>query len=237
MKLIFILLAFFNLYGCVDPPVQDRQQKAFSGLAAKELKVGFLIIDGVYNSELMAPYDVFHHTVFHAEPAMRVFTVGRTKDPVLTFEGIRIIPDYALSESPAMDVLVVPSAKHNMDTDLEDEDLISFVKEKGSGAAFVMSLCDGAFLLAKAGLLANRHSTTFPSDIDPFRKMFPDLEVHEEVSFVHDGPVITSAGGAKSYDAALYLVELLYGKKVADGVGEGICIDWDLQQIAHFVAD
>jgi transcriptional regulator GlxA family with amidase domain len=57
--------------------------------------------------------------------------------------------------------------------------------------------------------------------------------VHEGVSFVHDRKMITSAGGAKSYDPALYLVELLYGKKAADGIGKGLVIDWDLTMIKH----
>jgi transcriptional regulator GlxA family with amidase domain len=53
------------------------------------------------------------------------------------------------------------------------------------------------------------------------------LQVHENVSFVHDRVAITSAGGAKSYDAALYLSELLYGKTVAIAIGKGLVIDWE----------
>lgn len=63
--------------------------------------------------------------------------------------------------------------------------------------------------------------------------MFPKLIVHEDVSFVHDQNLITSAGGAKSYDPALYLVEMLYGKNAADGVAAGLVIDWDAESIPH----
>ena len=51
------------------------------------LAVGFLIVDGVYNTELTAPYDIFHHSVFHTEPGMRVFTIGPDRSPVTSFEA------------------------------------------------------------------------------------------------------------------------------------------------------
>ncbi|MGB3465417.1 MAG: DJ-1/PfpI family protein, partial [Cyclobacteriaceae bacterium] len=203
------------------------------------LNVGFLIVDGVYNSELIAPYDIFQHTIFHTQPGMSVFTIAPNADTVTTFEGLKIIPDYAISDKnyPKIDVLVVPSAEHSMDTDLENESLISFVKKTGKEADYVVSLCDGAFVLAKAGLVDNKESTTFPSDVDRYRKTFPQLKVHEGVSFVHDGNLLTSVGGAKSYDVSLYLVHLLYGEKAAIGVGKGLVIDWKLSDYEYITVN
>lgn len=199
----------------------------------KVLNVAFLILNGTYNSELVAPMDILHHTVFHTEKGMKVFTVGPSLDPITTFEGLKIIPDYAYTSDtlPAIDVLVVASAEHSMDSDLEDETLINFVRSTGKNAQYVMSLCDGAFVLAKAGLVDGKESTTFPSDIDRYAKTFPQLKVHKGVSFVHDGKLITSVGGAKSYDPALYLSELLYGNKSARGIAGGLVIDWDINDI------
>jgi transcriptional regulator GlxA family with amidase domain len=199
------------------------------------LNAAFLIVDGVYNSELIAPMDVLQHTIFHNQFGVKVFTVAPSKKPITTFEGLRILPDYSfVSDSlPAIDILIVPSAEHSMTSDLEDTDLINFVKASGKKALYVMSLCDGAFVLAKAGLLDTYHCTTFPGDIQKFKEVFPQLSVHEEVSFVHDTRMITSSGGAKSYDPALYLVQLLYGKKAADGIGKGLVIDWNLNEVKH----
>ena len=84
-----------------------------------------------------------------------------------------------------------------------------------------------------SGLLDNVASTTFPSDIGKYRQMFPQLDVREKVVFVHDGKYITSAGGARSFDAALYICELLYGKKVARQLAEGLVIDWDLEKVEY----
>lgn len=230
---IFILALVF---GCQAPKEQEEVVQAVEVYKAENepdetLNIGILAINGVYNSELMAPYDIFQHTIFHTHKGMKVFIVSPTQETIKTFEGIRIVPDYDFENVPEIDVLVVPSAEHNMDTDLEDDNLISFVKEKGAAAKYIMSLCDGAFILAQAGLLDGLRCTTFPSDIDRFKETFPHLDVRRDISFVHDGKAITSAGGAKSYDPALYLVEYLYGKKAAVGVGNGLVIDWKLEEI------
>jgi transcriptional regulator GlxA family with amidase domain len=100
-----------------------------------------------------------------------------------------------------------------------------------------VSLCDGAFGLAAAGLLDGLESTTFPGDVEAYRARFPQQVVHAGVSFVHDGRAITSAGGAKSYDPAMYLCEMLYGVDVARGIGRGMVIDWDVAQVQHVVVE
>jgi len=201
--------------------------------SGEPLNVGFLTLEGVYNSELMAPWDIFHHTVFHTTPGMRVFTVGREKGPVETFEGLRVAVEYALEDAPRIDVLVVPSARHSMDTDLQDDRLIEWVRTRGRAARYVLSVCDGAFVLAAAGLLDGRLCTTFPGDIAALRERYTGLRVVDGVSFVADGTVITGAGGVLSYDPALYLVETIYGEKVAHGVGRGMALDWDVQKTRH----
>lgn len=205
----------------------------------KSFNAAFLIIDGVYNSELMAPYDIFQHTIFHTDGGINVFTVNETMDTVTTFEGLKLIPHYSFDspDLPEIDILVVPSAEHNMDSDLENEKLIKWVADIGSKSDYVMSLCDGAFVLAKAGLVSGKESTTFPTDIQKYREAFPELTVHENVTFVHDGNLLTSAGGAKSYDVSLYLVNHLYGDKVAKGVGRGLVIDWDVNDYAFVRVD
>lgn len=218
------------LGGCGDPGEAPPQAPEDG---ERPLQVAFLVVDGVYNSELFAPLDVFHHTVFHTEPGMEVWLVGRTMRPVTSFEGQRIEVDHTLASAPEIDVLVVPSAEHSMDSDLEDAALIDWVRERGGSADYVVSLCDGAFVLAAAGLLEGRVCTTFPGDIEAFRERFPALDVREDVLFVRDGPAITSAGGAQSYAPAMHLVEVLYGLEAARGVGRGLVIDWDVAAVPH----
>jgi len=206
----------------------DRLETSSDLPTDRPLNVGFLIVDGVYNTELTAPYDLFHHTVFHTgdRPGMEVFTVAPTGETVTTFEGLRIVPHYVFADAPSIDVLVVPSAEGSMSHDLENEVLIGWVREVGGRARHVVSLCDGAFVLAKAGLLADHAVTTFPGDQDAFARMFPELDLRREVSFVHDRRMLTSEGGAKSFDVAMYLIHHLYGQETAEGVGRGLIIPW-----------
>jgi transcriptional regulator GlxA family with amidase domain len=237
----FLLVLFVVIFWSCKTGDNGRQltsSQLVAVMPTQQLNAAFLVVDGVYNSELVAPMDVLHHTIFHHDKGIRVFTVAQNRDTVTTFEGLRLHPDYAYSTDslPAIDILVVPSAKHSMDTDLKNKALIDFVRKAGRSSAYIMSLCDGAFVLATAGLLDTYECTTFPGDVERFRKTFPQLSVHENISFVHDRKVITSAGGAKSYDPALYLVELLYGKKAADGIAKGLVIDWDVSQVKHLTA-
>jgi len=170
---------------------------------------------------------------------MNVFTVANTDKAITTFEGMRVLPDYNyLKDSlPKIDILVVPSAEHHLDSDLEDTAMIDFVKRVDKEATYITSHCDGAFVLAKAGVLKGRVSTTFPSDIDKMSTMFPELDIRKNVLFVHDGKYITSAGGAKSFEAALYLCEFLYGKEVAKSLAGGLVIDWNVDKVPHLIVE
>lgn len=238
--LVFLLLAVVGLT-CRNPESSEApglSVSSFPDLVEGRYNVAFLIMDGVYNTELTAPFDIFQHTIFRDSiQAMNTFLVANTLDPIRTFEGIRLLPDFNYLEDslPRIDILVVPSAEHHLDTDLEDEALINFVKEVDREAQFITSHCDGAFVLAKAGLLDQSVCTTFPADVDQMREMFPLLDIRENVLFVHDGKYITSAGGAKSFEAALYLCELLYGTAVARRLAQGLVIDWKLEEIPHLV--
>ncbi|HEX9637869.1 MAG TPA: DJ-1/PfpI family protein [Acidobacteriota bacterium] len=195
--------------------------------------IGFLVLPGVYNSELMAPYDVFDHLRFRIEDAPQVFTVAPAPGAIRTFEGLHLLPHYTFENAPPIDLLVVPSAEHNMDSDLENANLIGWVRRTGARARLLLSLCDGAFLLAQAGLLDELEATTFPGDQDRFAQMFPRVQLQRGISFVHDGKAVTSVGGAKSYDAALYLVEQLYGRAAAERIATGLVIDWKLSALKY----
>ena len=219
---------------------KNKIKKHTVNLIPDAYNVGFLIMDGVYNTELTAPYDIFQHTQYREGiKQMNVFTVAKTKDVVRSFEGLRMIPDFAYSEDsiPHIDILVVPSAEHHLDSDLEDTQMIDWVRRIGHDATYVTSHCDGAFVLAKAGLLNDQVSTTFPSDIQKMRDMFPKLDIRSDNLFVHDDKYITSAGGAKSFEAALYLCEYLYGKKIAESIAKGLVIDWNLEEVSHLIIE
>lgn len=239
-NLIFYTALAMALLGCQTQPEskENSEQRVLPELKENRYNVAFLIMDGVYNTEFTAPFDIFQHTQYRENiKAMNTFTVANTLEPITSFEGIRILPDYDYTqdELPKIDILVVPSAEHHLDSDLRDTVMLNFVKKVDKQALFMTSHCDGAFVLAKAGLLDNVASTTFPSDIGTYKKMFPHLDVKDSVLFVHDGKYITSAGGAKSFEAALYLAELLYGDAIAQSLAGGLVIDWNVTRVPRFI--
>lgn len=252
MKYTYLFLILLSGYACDQDPEQVKQNskvqkkkvektafaKAKPTLDSTRYNVAFLIMDGTFNTELTAPFDIFQHTIYRKNiKAMNVFTVANTLDPIKTFEGMYLLPDYDYTQEniPKIDILVIPSAAHHLDTDLDDEVMISFVQAVDKEALFMTSHCDGAFVLAKASLLEGKVATTFPSDIDTMRDTFPSLDIRKEVLFVHDGKYITSAGGAKSFEAALYLAEHLYGPEIARSLADGLVIDWNLDEVPHLV--
>lgn len=246
MKFIYILpILLITLCSCqenntaVKKEVITEKARVLPELNPKNYNVAFLIMQGTFNTEFTAPFDIFQHTKYRENiKAMNTFTVANTLEPITTFEGVRILPDYDYTKDdlPKIDILVVPSAEHSMDSDLKDTLMLDFIKKIDKTALYMTSHCDGAFLLAKAGILDSVASTTFPSDVENYRNMFPNLNIKDNVLFVHDGKYITSAGGAKSFEAALYLCEVLYGKEITKSLAKGLVINWDLAKVPHLTA-
>tara|TARA_R110002051_G_scaffold56554_2_gene105240 strand:- start:16859 stop:17602 length:744 start_codon:yes stop_codon:yes gene_type:complete len=243
MKFIHVLpICLLTLFSCQEKKTTPEKEaileetRVMPELNLESYNVAFLIMDGTFNTEFTAPFDIFQHTKFRKGiKAMNTFTVANTLEPITTFEGVRILPDYDYTKDtlPKIDILVVPSAEHSMDSDLKDTVMLDFIKKVDKTALYMTSHCDGAFPLAKAGILDSVASTTFPSDVENYKKMFPNLNIKDNVLFVHDGKYITSAGGAKSFEAALYLCEVLYGEEIAKSLAKGLVIDWDLGNVPH----
>ncbi len=243
MKNLLLSCIIIFLSACSEKKASEDNQKTIErrlpAIHPNRYNTAFLIMDGVYNTEFTAPFDIFQHTQYREGiKAMNTFSVANTLEPITSFEGIRILPDFDYTQDsiPKIDILVVPSAEHHLNTDLKDTVMLNFVKKVAKDALFVTSHCDGAFVLAKARLLDEVASTTFPSDVPTYKEMFPQLSVKDSVLFVHDGKFITSAGGAKSFEAALYLCEYLYGTEIAQSIAGGLVIDWNLEDVPKFIA-
>ncbi len=232
LRILFVPTFLLIIASCSQQTSEEQSNievRPKPELQKENYNVAFLITDGTYNTEFTAPWDIFHHVRFRdVDKGMNLFTVSNTNDPITTFEGLKIQPDYNFltEEIPHIDILVIPSAEHHLDSDLEDKKLVSFVKKTAEKATWVTTHCDGSFLLAKTGLLDGIHCTTFPADIDAMKALFDGPIVEDSVLFIQDMKYLTSAGGAKSFEASLYLFDLLYGKDVSQELAEGMVLDW-----------
>jgi transcriptional regulator GlxA family with amidase domain len=183
------------------------------------ITVGILLMDKPFITELAGPLDVYHHV-----PAdrLRVLIVSDTDREQVTYEGLPFRANVTIDNAPKLDVLVVPSGAGSLDADQKNERVIAWLKKVAPEAKFITSHCEGAFLLAAAGLLDNRDATTFPTDTDALQAKFPTCRVRKDQRIVIDGNVITSAGGLASYEASLYVVEQLFGRDQAINIGAAL---------------
>jgi transcriptional regulator GlxA family with amidase domain len=201
------------------------------------LTAGVVALDQVYNTELVAPYDVLEHTYYRDSTRfVAPFVVSPDGDPVTTFEGIEVAAHYSFDDAPPIDVLVVPSTGNSLDADLQNERFLRWLGETARAAEYVVSVCYGGLPLAATGVLDGRQATTFPSAQDQMAEQFPAVTVRRDVRFVVDGTYVTSVGGARSYEPALYLVDRLYGTETARSIADGLVLPWDLEAIPHAVA-
>lgn len=187
----------------------------------EELTVGILVFDGFLTSEVTAPMEVFARAAAEGSIRFEPHLIAAEKKTVVSEEGVTILPDLDFARAPRLDVLVVPSA-FAMEKHLADERLVGFIREKAAQAEYVASNCAGAFLLGKAGLLDGRQVTTYIGGAEELQKMFPKARVVDDRHVVNDGNLVSSIGGAASYEATLTLLEKIGGSDLADTVAEAI---------------
>lgn len=186
---------------------------------SKPIIVGILLLNKPYITEFAGPLDVYHHV-----PAdkLKVFIISDTEKEMVTYEGMPFRANYTIKNAPKIDVLVIPSGAGSLDVDPKNTKVINWIKEVARDAKFITSHCEGAFLLGEAGLLNNKEATTFHSDIPALEVRYPSCRVQKDRRIVVDGNLITSAGGLASYEAALYVVEKLFGKDQATTVAKAL---------------
>jgi transcriptional regulator GlxA family with amidase domain len=240
----FALLGVLVLGACQSPPddpaptPETEAKRVDQALASDSvLTAGFVALDRVYNTELVAPYDVFEHTFYRDSTRfIAPFVVSPDGAPVQTFEGLRVGAHYSFETAPPIDVLVVPSTSTSRDADLENERVLRWLEETARDAEYVISVCYGAFPLVATGLLDGRQVTTFPGAQDELADRFPSVTVRRDARVVVDGKYVTSVGGARSYEPALYLVDRLYGRETARSIASGLVLPWNPDDIPHVVA-
>lgn len=194
--------------------------------------VGIYIFDNVEVLDFAGPYEVFTTAsrVFNktasslTHPPFEVFTIGKTKQSIYARAGLKLHPDYSITSHPTPDLLLIPGGV--VTKEMEDIDVIAWIKSTASSTPITASICTGAFLLAKAGLLEGKASTTHWEDIDDLRALFPTLHVKENMRWVDENSIVTSAGISAGIDMSLHLVERLMGRELALDTARQMEFDW-----------
>jgi len=177
--------------------------------------LAILIFTDVEVLDFCGPFEVFSVANRFVEPAaFNVFTVAEQSGPVIARNGLSVNPHCCLADCPTPHILLVPGGQGTR-IEMRNPDFIEWIRRTGSAAEFVLSVCTGALLLAKAGLLDGLEATTHHGSIDLLRQEAPRTIVHSDRRFVDNGRVICSAGIAAGIDMSLHVVAKLLGDEVA----------------------
>jgi len=197
----------------------------------KTLHVGILVFPEVEVLDFAGPFEVFSVASRMAmrrpeftEPPFKVSIIGADGGKVIARHGLGIHPHYGFADAPDIDVLIVPGGI--VTQPMDDEITLDWLRASAGKAALTASICTGAFILAKIGLLDGLSVTTHWEDIPDLREAFPQLTVVESVPFIDHGNVATSAGISAGIGMSLHLVGRILGEDLARRTARQMEYDW-----------
>jgi transcriptional regulator GlxA family with amidase domain len=177
--------------------------------------VAILIFPDVEVLDFCGPFEVFSVASTVAEPgAFNVFTIAEQSGPLRTRNGLSVNPHYGLDDAPQPHVLLIPGGLGTRPL-LNNAPLLEWIRTKSASAELTLSVCTGALLLAKDGLLDGLGTTTHAGAIDLLRQLAPKSTVYSDRRYVDNGTIICSAGIAAGIDMSLHVIERLLGPDAA----------------------
>ena len=179
-------------------------------------RVAILIFDDVEVLDFAGPFEVFAvadelqgHAVFD------VFTLAEGPGTVRAVNGLKVVPDHTLESAPAPDVLVVPGGAGTRAL-LRRPALLEWIRTRARRAEITLSVCTGALVLARAGLLDGLRVTTHHEVLDLLRQLAPAATVDPSRRFHDNGALLTAAGISAGIDCSLHVVGRLLGPAAAE---------------------
>lgn len=196
--------------------------------------VAVLTFDEVEVLDFCGPFEVFSVTGKRdGSDPFNVYTVAE-QTPIAARNALIVQPHYTLEDAPQPDILVVPGgggrredgAPFGTRKEMDNEVLLEWLRALYPKTEHILSVCTGALLLAKAGLIGNLAATTHHLAFDELRKVAPDADVREGERVVDSGKVIFSGGIAAGIDASFYLIAKLLGEEAALETARYMEYDW-----------
>lgn len=204
-------------------PAQSQSHGGTTPSEKARRNVAIVLFDGVELLDFAGPGEVF--SAAGGRGAFDVFTVGGSAGTVRSQGFVTIRPEYTIADSPRPDILVLPGG--GVGSVIDDAALMAWIKKTSREAELVLSVCNGALVLAKAGLLDGLEATTHHGSIASLRGLAPKTRVQENRRFVDNGKIVTAGGVSAGIDAALHVVERLLGPESARTTARYMEYRWD----------
>jgi YHS domain-containing protein/putative intracellular protease/amidase len=180
--------------------------------AKGSIPVAFPISDMTQLIDFAGPWEIFDGVVKPGttnEAAFEVYTVAESLKPI-SASGMKIVPDYTFETAPAPKVIVIPAQEG------VTKAMMDWLRMSSKSTDVTMSVCTGAFVLARTGLLSGKSATTFHQAFDSFEKQFPDIKLIRGARFVEDGNLASSGGLTSGMDLAFRVVERYFGRQLTE---------------------
>lgn len=170
--------------------------------------IGILLFDKVLTTELTAPMDVFTKYSEAGKQLFNVIVIAESYRSYVSEEGLKMFPDYILSNAPELDIIIVPSS-YEMEPQVNNKDIVQFIKQQNENTDYTMSNCAGAHLIGESGIADGREIVTYIGGGIDLQKNYPELKVQDDskISYVEDGKFLSSNGNLASYISSLELLE------------------------------
>ena len=184
-------------------------------------RVGIFIFDDVEILDFSGPYEVFSSTrltknltanIYKTPCPFRVFTFSEKKKYITTSGGLCVKSEYTFNTCPPLDIMIIPGGIGTRKL-LQNKKVLNWIS-LNQNIEFLASVCTGALLLAQAGLLKEKKATTHWGAMNLLKKISTSTKVITNKKFVFD-TYYTSSGVSAGIDLSLYIIEKLYGKKIA----------------------
>jgi len=185
----------------------------------RALTIGMLLFNGADIMDVTGPWSVFEHN------GVNVVSFSKSLEPVTVGMNLEVTPDFTLKTLPQVDVLVFPGGGL-AETNPADKEIQDFIKERAQSTEVLFSVCSGAFFLGEAGLLDGNEATTFASLIPALASNYPKAKVLDNVKYVDNGKVVTSAGLSSGIDASFYVISKFRGEGNVQDVANHMEYSW-----------
>ncbi|PFO69986.1 DJ-1/PfpI family protein [Bacillus sp. 007/AIA-02/001] len=190
--------------------------------------VGIFLFNEVEVLDFAGPFEVFSVTEVNEEKTFTVYTVSENGEMITARNGLKVQPDYSIENLPPVDILIIPGGLGARKYEMKNEIVIKWIRQQMKEVKLMTSVCTGALLLAKAGLLEGLKATTHWASIEKFKNEFQNVKVIENVKFVDEGHIITSAGISAGINMAFHIVKNLLGVHVAEDTAKRMEYDISL---------
>ena len=195
------------------------------------INVGIYLYNEVEVLDFAGPFEVFSTASRvnarrspESDNLFNVFTVAEEQNSVIARGGLQIIPKYSISGHPEINMLIIPGGI--VTDELVNDHIVSWIQNSSKIADITASVCTGAFLLAKAGLLKSKRAITHWEDVDDLRSMFPDIKIQKNVRWVDEGRIVTAAGISAGIDMSLHLISRAANNDLAIRTARQMQFDW-----------